>query len=106
MTAYAIRELPNLDDPDLLRWCATAQQMRSTLSDFIQHIISQLGSHPVTIPNRVALAVLNRMAEGSLSTEIHCMKNRVRDAAILLLSLIELRLDLQHIAIDLTRANK
>ena len=95
MTTYKIRELPNLDDPDLIRCCVAVQEMRGTLSTFIQHIVAQLGNNPVTTPNRVALAMLQRMAEGSLSTEVLCMKNRVRDAAILILSLFELRLDLQ-----------
>lgn len=104
MTTYKIHELPNLDDHDLLRCCVVAQEMRATLSTFIQHIVEELGSNPVTIANRVALAMLQRMAEGSLSTEILCMKNRVRDAAILILSLIELRLDIQYIANDLARA--
>ena len=106
MDTYKIRELPNLDDPDLLRCCDTVQQMRLKLSQFINHIIPQFGNHPVTTANRTALAVLIRMVEGSLSAEILCMKNRVRDAAILLLSLFELRLDLQYIANDLVRADK
>lgn len=105
MTTYKIRELPNLDDPDLIRCCVAVQEMRGTLATFIQDIVAQLGNNPVTTPNRVALAMLQRMAEGSLSTEVLCMKNRVRDAAILVLSLFELRLDLQYIANDLSRAD-
>ena len=58
----------------------------------------------MTLPTRVALAVVNRIAEGSLSIEFLCMKNRVRDAAILLLSLYELQLDLQYIARHPSRA--
>ena len=104
MTVYAVKELPNLDDPDLVRCCVCAQERRRTLSAFMQHIISQLGHHPVTTSVRVALAIMDRMAEGSLSVELLCMKNRVRDAAILLLSLYELQLDLQYIALDLSRA--
>lgn len=105
MITYTISELTNLDDPDLLRCCVAVQKMRGTVSNFIQHIVAQLGSNPVTIANRTALAMLQRIAEGSLSTEILCMKNRVRDAAILILSLFELRLDLQYIANDLARAD-
>jgi len=79
--------------------------MRRTLSAFMQHIISQLSHHPVTTSIRVALVIVDRMVEGSLSIELLCMKNRVRDAAILLLSLHELQLDLQYIALDLSRAD-
>ncbi|MCK4392284.1 hypothetical protein KAX17_05215 [Candidatus Bipolaricaulota bacterium] len=105
MTVYAVQELPNIDDPDLVRCCVCAQDMRRTVSAFMQHIISQLGSHPVTTPIRVALAIMDRLAEGSLSVELLCLKNRVRDGAILLLSLHELKLDLQYIALDLSRAD-
>lgn len=101
---YKIHELANIDDPLLLKCCLAVQDMRRILSDFMQHIVSQLGDHPVTLSIRVALAVVNRVAEGSLSIEILCMKNRVRDAAILLLSLYELQLDLQYIAQDPSRA--
>jgi hypothetical protein len=104
MTKYIIRELPNLDDPDLLRCCVAVQEMRGTATDFIQHIVTQLGSNPVTTANRAALAMLQRMVEGALSIEILCMKNRVRDAAVLIVSLLELQLDLQYIANDLARA--
>ena len=104
MTIYKIRELPNIDDPDLIRCCVVAQQMRGTLCDLTRHIVAQLDRIPVTISTRVALAAINRMTEGSLSIEILCMKNRVRDAAILILSLIELKLDVLYIALDPTRA--
>lgn len=105
MTVYAVQELPNIDDPDLVRCCVYVQHMRRTVSAFLQHIISQLSSHPVTTPIRVALVIMNRLAEGSLSVELLCLKNRVRDGAILLLSLHELQLDLQYIALDLSRAD-
>lgn len=105
MTEYAVKELPNIDDPDLIQCCVWVQQMRSVVSAFMQHIISQLGQRPVTTPVRVALAIMDRVAEGSLSIELLCMKSCVRDAAIILLSLHELALDLQYIALDLSRAS-
>jgi hypothetical protein len=104
MTAYAVNELPNIEDPDLVRYWIFSQEMRQTLSAFMQHVLSQLCQHPVTASVRVALAIVDRTAEGSLSVELLCIKNRVRDAAILLLSLYELQLDLQYIALDLSRA--
>jgi hypothetical protein len=86
MTVYSVNELPNIDDPDLIRYCVFSQEMRRTLSAFIQHVLPQLRHHPVTASVRVALAIVDRTTEGSLSIELLCMKNRVRDAAILLLN--------------------
>jgi len=105
MTVYALRELPTINDPNLIKYCVCAQDMRRTVSDFLQNVTNQLAQHPVTTSIRVALAIMHRMAEGALSVELLCMKNRVRDAVILLLSLYELQLDLQYIALDLSRAD-
>ena len=58
------------------------------------------------MPSRVAFAITHRLLEGSLSVELLCAKNRVRDSAILLLSLLELRLDLQYIDADTSRADR
>ena len=105
MTVYDIQELPSIDDPNLIRSCICVQGMRRTLIAFFQHVLSQLISSPVTVPVRVTLVIVNRLAEGALSVELLCQKNRTRDAAILLLSLHELRLDLQYIALNRLRAD-
>ena len=105
MTIYAIQELPSSNDPDLIRSCVCIQDMRRILTALFKHVVSQLAHHPVTAPVRVTLAIVDRLAEGALSVELLCQKNRVRDAAIILLSLHELRLDLQYIALDLERAD-
>ena len=104
MTVYHVQELPSIDDPHLVRNCMCVQDMRSTLTAFFEHVLSQLVSHHVTTSLRVTLAIVNRTAEQALSIELLCQKNRARDAAIILLSLHELRLDLQYIALDLDRA--
>jgi len=104
MATYAIRELPNLSDPDLVHCCACSQDMRRIVAEQMSHIVAQLDRNPVTIAIRVSLSVLSRTTEGALSIELLCMKNRPRDAAILLLSLYELQLDISYIASDLARA--
>ena len=104
MTVYQVQELPSIDDPHLVRNCVCVQDMRRTLTAFFKHILSQLVSHHVTDSLCVTLAIVDRAAEQALSIELLCQKNRARDAAILLLSLHELRLDLQYIALDLDRA--
>ena len=105
MKDYAIQEMANINDPDLIRNCVSAQTMRCTLSALLRHVISLLAVTPSTAPIRVALSIMDRLVEGALSIELLCQKNRVRDAAILLLSLHELRLDLQYIARNPRRAN-
>ena len=105
VTIHAVQELPNINDPDLIRSCVCVQDMRRTVAALFKHVVSQLTRHPVTAPIRVTLAIVDRLAEGALSVELLCQKNRARDAAIILLSLHELRLDLQYIALDLERAD-
>ena len=105
MPVYEIQEYPNIDDPDLVRSCVQVQKMRLTLNAFFKHVLSQLASIPFTRPTRVAFIIIHRLAEGSISIELLCQKNRVRDAAILVLNLHELILDLQYIALDKSRAD-
>jgi hypothetical protein len=105
METHKFQELPNLTDPDLIRSSVAVQGLRGSLAGLVCHVVDQLSQAPVTIPTRVSLAIANRVSECSLSTEILCSKNRARDAAILLLSVIELRLDIQYIAIDLSRSD-
>ena len=98
------RELPNIDDPELVGCCSAVQNARNSLLDLLRDALGQLSNHPVTLPTRCALAGLARIGEAVLSAEVLCQKNRVRDAAILILSIFELRLDLQYIALDTSRA--
>ena len=105
MRHYTIQEMPNINDADLIKSCVSVQSMRCTLSALLRHVISQLTATPLTVQIRVALSILDRLTEGALSIELLCQKNRIRDAAILLLNAHELRLDLQYIARDPRRAN-
>ena len=97
--------MPSITDPELIRLCVVVQQMRRTLVAFFKHVVEQLATTPVTSAIRVVLGIMNRLGEGALSVELLCQKGRTRDTAILLLSLHELRLDLQYIAIDPVRAD-
>ena len=78
MTVYKVSELQNIDDPLLLEFGLSIQSMRHMLSALMQHILSQLESHPVTLPIRVALAIMDRVADGSVSIELLCLKNPSR----------------------------
>ena len=102
--SYVTQQLPVVDDPDLVLWCVSTQSMRSKVVALLRGAISLLSERPLTAPTSAALAILNRITEASLSAEVLCSTNRVRDAAILILSIHELRLDLQYVSQDSTRA--
>ena len=102
--SYVIHELPDVDDPHILRCCLSVQNLRLTLPKFTEQVVSQLKQRYVAIPTQVAVMIALRMTEGAVSIELLCLKNRVRDSAILLLSLYELQLDLQYISQDPSRA--
>ena len=101
---YVAQQLPVVDDPELVLWCISTQRMRSKVVALLRGAISQLGERPLIAPTRAALAILHRMTEVSLSAEVLCSVNCVRDAAVLILSVHELRLDLQYLSQDSTRA--
>lgn len=106
MTKYEIRELPTIDDPDLIKNFVVLQEMRSQLVTFTRGILAQLHEHPLSMPTRVVLSLIQRTTDCSLSIETLCLKNRDRDAAILILSLIELRYDIKYIARNMDRVNE
>jgi hypothetical protein len=100
MLQYDFIDLPNIDKPELLALCLCTQDLRRATVDLIQQVVRQRPQGACTLTSFVCLAILNRMAEGSLSCEILAAKNRGRDLAILVLSLYELQLDLQYIALE------
>jgi hypothetical protein len=105
VSKFRIHEPPNVNAPLALECNLVVEQMRQTLSGLARHVVHQLDRHPMTAATRVALAGIWRVNEGVLSTQYLVVKNRVRDAVILVLNLYELQLDLQYIAIDLSRAS-
>lgn len=106
MSTYKIRELPDTDDPRIIQCLVCVERMRRTLSGFIRHITQQLDRIPVTIPTRVTLAMIFRMAEASSSVELLCRKGYVRDAVVVLLTAFELKLDLSFISLKVSRAQE
>ena len=105
MATYKIHEPPNVTDPEALDCLMAVERMRQVSFSLTQSVLEQLRRHPVTAATRVALAAGWRMNEGAISAQYLSLKNHVRDASILVLSLYELQLDLQYIAADLTRAD-
>ena len=105
MATFKIVEPRSINDASIGAFCLAVQGMRHTLVEFIQYALAELERHPVTIPNRVALAILHRISEASLSAELLCLKGCVRDASIIVLTIFELQLDVSYIAQDVSRSS-
>jgi hypothetical protein len=93
-----IGELPNIDDPTIKEFGLRIQKMRSVLLKTTTSLLAQNAQARKASPMIVVFGVLHRMAECALSIELLASKGLFRDAATLLLTLVELRLDLQFIS--------
>lgn len=98
MRSIDIAELPNLTDRTTKEIGVRVQKMRSVLLKAVNSLLTQNPQASKATPLIVVAGVFHRMAECTLSIELLASKGFVRDAATLLLTLIELRLDLQYIA--------
>lgn len=98
MRSIDIAELPNLDDRTTKEIGLRVQKMRSAILKAVNSLLTQNAQASKAAPLIVVVGVFHRMAECTLSIELLASKGFVRDAATLLLTLIELRLDLQYIA--------
>lgn len=97
------QEFPNVEDQAVRQSIAALGALRSAVLRGFKATLSELHDTPVTSEFRLFVAIHLRMTEYCLSLEILLSKNRPRDAAILLLTLFELRLDLRYIVLDLSR---
>ena len=100
MRSVHIAELPNFDDHATKEIGLRVQKMRLTILKTVNSLFSQNAPASKAAPLIVVAAVFHRMAECSLSIELLASKGFVRDAATLLLTLIELRIDLQYIVLS------
>jgi len=100
MRSIAIAELPNIDGATVKEIGLTVQKIRLTMLRSITSLLGQNARAQKAKPMIVAVAIFHRMAECALSIELLASKGMHRDAATLLLTLIELRLDLQYIALS------
>lgn len=98
MRSIDIAELPNLDDRTTKEIGLRVQKMRSVLLKSVNSLLTQNPQASKAAPLIVVAGVFHRMAECTLSIELLASKGFVRDTATLLLTLIELRLDLQYIS--------
>jgi hypothetical protein len=100
MPRYEFKELKNIEKAEVLPLLARTQELRQALVELTQAVLKQRPPAALILPPGLCLMVLGRITEGSLSCELLAAKNRVRDFAILLLSLYELQLDLMYIALE------
>lgn len=100
---YLHRELPFVEDATVQAAGAALGALRAAVSRGLSAIVAGTRNRMVGPPFRMCYGVVLRMLDCSLSLEVLIAKGRHRDAATLLLTLIELRLDLQYAARDASR---
>lgn len=105
MTRLNFQEVPNLEDDQLKRFIQQIDQLRSSLVQQSLEILRQTPPKARTSPAVSALGLLQRLAECSVSVAILAAKGQRRDCAVLLVTIMELRLDLQYISVDSQRAD-
>ncbi len=98
MRSIDISELPNFNDHTTKEIGLRVQKMRTAILKTVNSLLTQNAQTSKAAPMIVVAGVFHRMSECTLSIELLASKGFVRDAATLLLTLIELRLDLQYIA--------
>jgi hypothetical protein len=103
---YVAHDLPFVGDPVLQSVGARAGQLRAAIHRGLHELLSASRDRVVGSQFLMAFGILQRMLECGLSAEVLASKGRQRDSAILVLTLMELRLDLQYAAQDSTRASQ
>jgi len=101
---FKLIEFPNVDDPRIYTFSYHLQNIQNTLQTLILNIIDKNKQVKVTIG--VVVAILMRIQECVTSIQLLAIKGRSRDIAILLLNVMELRVDLQYIALNVNREDE
>lgn len=94
------KDLKNVQDPAVYSFGLIVQKMRAEVTSVINAVGDLAGVTPLTQSNFVSLMILFRIRECMISTELLISKGLIRDAAALLLKMIECRLEIQYIATD------
>jgi len=94
----------NIQDPNVVSFGLIVQEMRNEITNLITAFTKQATSKPMRLSNYASLLILFRMKECMASIEILISKGLERDAATLILTLIELRLDMQYIVLNYRNA--
>ena len=102
---YVGRDLPFVIDPALQAIGACVGALRAAVNRGFGVVLDTSRDRVVGPEFIMSVSILLRMMECALSVEMLASKGRQRDAAVLVLTLMELRLDLRYAAQDSTRAS-
>jgi len=92
------KDLKNIQDQTVYSFGLIVQKMRTEVTNLINTIGQQATSTLLTQSNFASLKILFRLKECMLSIELLISKGLARDAAVLLNTLMKLRLEMQYIA--------
>jgi hypothetical protein len=106
MVSYIGQDPPFVDDDTVRAAGAALGLLRAAAHQGFRLVLMGCCNRTVDPPTRMYCGVLLRMLECSLSLELLIAKGRHRDAATLLVTMIELRLDLQFAARDPLRVRE
>jgi len=103
-TYRRIKDFPSHIDEDFYDYVDDVEAQRTILREMILEIIQQNKNSLITVG--VLVGVLNRQLECSMASIFLLSRKFFRDGAILALTLMELRLDLEYIAKDVENEMK
>jgi hypothetical protein len=95
--------MPFVTDPTIMEAGVALGSLRAAIVSALPGLVVRRGKKGGANAIAVVMGILDRMAEGSLSAELLISKGRWRDAAVLVLVVVELRLDLAYIEQDPSR---
>lgn len=100
------KDLKNVQDRAVYSFGLIVQKMRAEVTHVINAVGELANSNPLSQSNFVSLMILFRIKECMISIELLVSKGLARDAATLLLQMIEYRLEMQYIAADSAHAGE
>lgn len=105
MTRISINEVPNSSCTEILDYCHCIEEIRQHSLTIVNTLMRQNPLNATIDLPLVAIAMAQRADEIAASATILLLKNRERDAGVLILSAYELQLDAMYIAQNPIRAN-
>ena len=90
-------DFPVVEDQTVLAFCVHSQRIRTAAVESPVSVLTQAQARRVWKRDLVALMILNRLVECLLSFELLVSRGRERDAAALVVTLIDLSLDLRYL---------
>lgn len=100
------KNLKNIEDRTVYAYGLIVQKMRTEVTRLINAIGQQAAVTPLRQSNFVSLVMLFRIREYMLSIELLVSKGLAHDAAVLILALMRLRMEMQYITLDTMNADE